>query len=79
MGVYEDTNFEAQIIIEYIFLYPFTLLVQFFQEVRCCFQSLSLKHGDSFLFTNSAFFFQKYFLSVILDLWFCFLKSPRQP
>ena len=64
MSVREDTNFEAQIIIEYIFLYPSTLLVQFFQEVRCCFQSLSLKHGDSSLFTNSAFFFFRKIFSV---------------
>ena len=28
---------------------------------------------------KQCFFFQKDFLSVILDLWFCFLKSPRQP
>ena len=60
IGVPEDTSFEAQIIIEYILLYPFTLLVQFFQEVRCCFQSVSLKQGDSFLFTNSAFFSERF-------------------
>ena len=75
MSVREDTNFVAQIIIEYIFLYPSTLLIQFFQEVRCCFQSLSLKNGDSSLFTNSAFFSERFSQCHSWSL-VLFLKDP---
>ena len=32
-----------------------------------------------YLQTVLFFFFQKDFLGVILDVWFCFLKTPRQP
>lgn len=77
---FQDTSFEAQINVEDIFLYP--CHSKFFQEVRCCFQSLTLKYDDSFLCTHNGFF-QKDCLHFILDhcfcLSYCFLKSPSKP